>query len=61
MFQGHLTPTDAARHLNVTTATIGNYIARGLLPAVNVQGRWFIPADAVSTFCRRGPGRPKRK
>jgi hypothetical protein len=51
-----VTPDDLAQELDVTSRTIRNDIAAGLLPATKQKRFWFIdPADAKTYIAARRP------
>ena len=43
---------DLSQMLNVTTATIRNYIKKGHLKGQKVMGRWFMSEGEVSDFLK---------
>lgn len=48
-----LTIKEAAQELGVTTKSIHNYMARGLLESKKIGGRRMIPAESLATFRRK--------
>lgn len=42
--------SEVSQKLNVTTATIRNYLKQGQLKGQKVTGRWFISAEDYSKF-----------
>ena len=51
MANQHLTVSETARQLSVTTRTVRRWVADGFLPAAKIRGRgggeWRIPCEAV--------------
>lgn len=48
-----LTIKEAAQELGVTTKSIHNYMARGLLDSKKIGGRRMIPQDSLEAFRRK--------
>lgn len=51
-----LSPSEAAKRLSTSTRSVQRWIARGLLPARRVGGRWRVASDALDAFVGRGRG-----
>ena len=47
------TVTDLAHKLNVTPASIRNYIRQEHLKGKKIMGRWLIRADAMKEFMKK--------
>ena len=45
-----LTPSQAAARIGATTRSVQRWIARGILPARRVGGRWRVASDALVAF-----------
>ncbi|MHB8400254.1 MAG: ATP-binding protein, partial [Candidatus Limnocylindrales bacterium] len=45
-----LTPSQAAARIGATTRSVQRWIARGILPARRVGGRWRVASDALDAF-----------
>ena len=45
-----LTPSQAAARIGTTTRSVQRWIARGILPARRVGGRWRVASDALVAF-----------
>jgi excisionase family DNA binding protein len=48
--RGELTPSQAATRLGTSTRSVQRWIARGVLPARRVGGRWRVASDALDAF-----------
>lgn len=47
------TVTDIAHKLNVTPASVRNYIRQGYLKGQKIMKRWFITEDAMKEFMKK--------
>lgn len=60
---GLLTVAEAARRVHVAEVTVRDWIRRGLVAAVKVQGRWFVGEQSLmdcDLLCRTSTrGRPR--
>ncbi len=54
-----LSPSQAARRIGSTTRSVQRWIARGVLPARRVGGRWRVAFDALDAF-ERGAARSEQ-
>ncbi len=52
---GHLSTTQAARRLGVSSATVAGWCRDGRIPAEKVRGRWRIPEEVIDQLQARGP------
>ncbi len=53
---GHLSTTQAARRLEVSSATVAGWCRDGRVPAEKVRGRWRIPEEVIDQLQTRGRG-----
>src|SRR6476660_7428225 len=49
-----LSPSQAAIRIGATTRSVQRWIARGVLPARRVGGRWRVASDALDAFIAKG-------